>query len=315
MLDAAGEYAALVKIAERTEGGDAFGAPDVIHVVVHANRILSSHTLPGVTIDAEETENGIRARITLADGVVVAKPVHLCFGHLGTEGKQTIETHVSLGARARAEFKAHCIFPNAVEFLHAMEGTIHVGPGADFTYNEIHVHGPEGKIIVRPRTSVTIDDGGRYAGDFTLVEGRVGDLDIDIDVEASGVKSRVEITSKIYGKYDDRCVVKDVVRLSGAGSGALVKARVVLKDRSTGKFLGVVDGAASGARGHVDCTEIIQGEAVAEASPVVRASHPEAEITHEAAIGRIADEKIAGLMAKGLSEDQAIDAIVGGLLH
>jgi Fe-S cluster assembly scaffold protein SufB len=65
----------------------------------------------------------------------------------------------------------------------------------------------------------------------------------------------------------------------------------------------------------VDCTEIVQGEAVAEASPVVRASHPEAEITHEAAIGRIADEKIAGLMAKGLSEDQAIDAIVAGLLH
>jgi Fe-S cluster assembly scaffold protein SufB len=76
----------------------------------------------------------------------------------------------------------------------------------------------------------------------------------------------------------------------------------------------MIDGAAPGAKGHVDCTEVVQGEAVADASPVVRASHPEAEVTHEAAIGRIADDKIAGLMAKGLSSDQAIDMIVSGLL-
>jgi len=314
--DPSSEYAALVEIAERSgQDKGAFGSPDVIHVVVHANRILHSHTLPGVTLEAEETESGIRALIAVGEGVTVEKPVHLCFGHLGREGRQTIETHVTLGARARAEFLAHCIFPNAVEFLHAMEGRIEVGPGASFTYNEVHVHGPEGKITVRPRTSVRIADGGCYAGDFTLVEGRVGDLNIDVDVEAEGAKSRVEITSKIYGKYDDQCVVQDVVRLCGPGSSALVKARVVLKDRSRGRFLGVVDGAAPGARGHVDCTEIVQGEAVAEASPVVRASHPEAEITHEAAIGRIADDKIAGLMAKGLTEDEAVDVIVAGLLR
>ncbi|HQH77344.1 MAG TPA: SufD family Fe-S cluster assembly protein, partial [Synergistaceae bacterium] len=53
----------------------------------------------------------------------------------------------------------------------------------------------------------------------------------------------------------------------------------------------------------------------AEASPVVRVTHPEAELTHEAAIGRIADDKIEGLMAKGLDEEQAIDAIVAGLLR
>ena len=51
------------------------------------------------------------------------------------------------------------------------------------------------------------------------------------------------------------------------------------------------------------------------ASPVVQASHPEAEVTHEAAIGRIADDKIQGLMAKGLSTDDAIDFVVSGLLR
>lgn len=309
------EYKSLVEIAKKTGGvSGTLGEADAIYVVVHANRILDRNVLPGVDIQAEETDSGIDATITVSDGVVIPKPVHLCFGHLGDTGRQVINSSIIIGKGARAEFLAHCIFPNAVEFLHAMEGKIHVGENASFSYKEVHVHGPEGKIEVRPVSKVTLEDGAAYFGDFTLVEGRVGDLDIDIDVEARGEMSRVEVASKIYGKYDDLCQVRDVVRLTGKNSSALVKARVVLKDSSKGRFLGLVEGAAPGARGHVDCTEVIQGGAQAEASPVVMASHPEAEVTHEAAIGRIADDKIEGLMAKGLDEDDAVDVIVSGLL-
>ncbi len=310
------EYKTLVEIAERTGGAlGAFGSEETIYVVVHGNRILASHALPGVLIEADETEDGIDARITVQAGVVVPKPVHLCFGHLETSGKQVIKSRIRIEENASAEFQAHCIFPNAIEFLHAMEGEIDLGPHSSFSYREVHVHGPDGRIEVRPVSRVRIGEGALYRGDFTLVEGRVGNLEVDIDVEAYGKRSRVEITSKIYGKYDDFCQVRDIVRLTGPESSALIKARVVLKDKSQGKFLGLVDGAAPGARGHVDCTEVVQGEAKAVASPVVQASHPEAEVTHEAAIGRIADDKIQGLMAKGLSADDAIDFVVSGLLR
>jgi Fe-S cluster assembly scaffold protein SufB len=310
------EYETLVSIAERT-GGEAgsFGSEDVIYVVVHGNRILASHALPGVLIEAVETEDGIDAKITVQSGVAVPKPVHLCFGHLATTGRQVIKSRIFIEDKASADFQAHCIFPNAIEFLHAMEGEIHLGAHSAFSYREVHVHGPEGRIDVRPVSRVRIGEGAIYRGDFTLVEGRVGNLAIDIDVEAYGKRSRVEVTSKVYGKADDACQVRDIVRLTGPESSALIKARVVLKDKSQGKFLGLVDGAAAGARGHVDCTEVVQGEAKAVASPVVQASHPEAEVTHEAAIGRIADEKIQGLMAKGLSADDAIDFVVSGLLR
>jgi len=315
-MQVAEEYKTLVEIAEKTSGvAGTLGEADAVYVVVHANRILGKNVLPGVDIQAEETESGINATISVSEAVVLEKPVHLCFGHLGESGSQVINSNIFIGKGARAEFLAHCIFPNAVEFLHSMEGKIHVGENAFFSYREVHVHAPEGKIEVRPVSKVLLEDGSSYFGDFTLVEGRVGNLDIDIDVEARGESSRVEVTSKIYGKYDDFCQVRDVVRLTGKNSSALVKARVVLKDSSSGRFLGLVEGAASGARGHVDCTEIVQGRAKAEASPVVTASHPEAEVTHEAAIGRIADDKIEGLMAKGLGEDEAVDVIVSGLLR
>jgi len=316
MHDVTEEYKTLVSIAERTGGQEgAFASEDAIYVVVHGNHILASHALPGVVIEASETEDGVDAKITVKAGVKVPKPVHLCFGHLAVSGKQVIKSRIFVEEKASAEFQAHCIFPNAIEFLHAMEGEIHLGPFSSFSYREVHVHGPEGRIDVRPVSRVRIDEGAVYRGDFTLVEGRVGNLAIDIDVDAFGRKSRVEVTSKVYGKYDDFCQVRDIVRLNGPESSALIKARVVLKDKSQGKFLGLVDGAAPGARGHVDCTEVVQGEAKAVASPVVQASHPEAEVTHEAAIGRIADDKIQGLMAKGLTADEAIDFVVSGLLR
>lgn len=310
------QMAALIEIAERTGAAhEAFRSDDAIYVVVHGNEILGAHQVPGVRIEATETDDGIDAEITVERGVVLPKPVNLCFGHLGKEGRQVIQSRIVIEDGAKAVFMAHCIFPNATLFLHAMEGTIEIGSGAAFAYREVHVHSREGRIEVRPVSKVRVGPGSLYEGDFTLVEGRVGDLNLDFDVEAWGAKSRVEVTSKVYGKYDDTCKVRDVVRLTGEGSSALVKARVVLSDASRGLFLGMIDGAASGARGHLDCTEIVQGRAQAEASPVVKASHPEAEVTHEAAIGRIADDKIAGLMAKGLSEDESVDVIVSGLLR
>ena len=310
------EYHELVHIARKSgdfSGG--FEEEQEAYVVLHANAVLAAHVIPGIEITSSETAEGLDATIRVLENHHLEKPVRLCFGHLGTEGVQRINSTIHIEKGARATFLSYCIFPNAVEFLHAMEGDITVEEGGDFTYNEIHVHGREGRIDVRPKTKVLLKDRALYRGDFTLVEGRVGNLDIHMEVTAQGEKSRVELTSKVYGKYDDSCKVRDIILLSGKDSSALIKARVVLKDQSSGSFVGLIDGAAPGARGHVDCAEVVQGEARAEASPVVRASHPEAEVTHEAAIGRIANDKIEGLMAKGLDEDEAVDIIVSGLLR
>ena len=83
------EYSALIEITQKT------GEPiktDEAHVIVHANNILASQDTPGLAIDAKETEYGVRATFTVKAGTVLEKPVHLCFGHLGKEGKQIIES-------------------------------------------------------------------------------------------------------------------------------------------------------------------------------------------------------------------------------
>ena len=71
----------------------------------------------------------------------------------------------------------------------------------------------------------------------------------------------------------------------------------------------------SGARGHVDCMEIVQGQARASAIPIVRVFHPEARVTHEAAIGSVDKKELEPWMARRLSPEQAVEMIVNGILR
>ena len=61
---------------------------------------------------------------------------------------------------------------------------------------------------------------------------------------------------------------------------------------------------------HVDCMEIVQGQAKASAIPIVRVFHPEAKLTQEAAIGSVDKKELETLMARGLSPEQAVEMIV-----
>jgi len=69
------------------------------------------------------------------------------------------------------------------------------------------------------------------------------------------------------------------------------------------------------ARGHVDCKEIVQDEATASAIPIVEVKHPKAHITHEASIGSVDRKQLETLMSRGLPEDDAVEAIIQGLLR
>ena len=64
----------------------------------------------------------------------------------------------------------------------------------------------------------------------------------------------------------------------------------------------------------MDCIEIVRDQAVASAIPVVRVRDDRAHVTHEAAIGTVNKKELETLMAHGLDEEGAIDAIIRGML-
>jgi hypothetical protein len=117
---------------------------EVAHLVVHDNRVTSSHVVPGLLVDVDELDDGIEAEIRVKEGSVIVKPVHLCFGMLPEEGLQRIIMRVEIEAGARISILAHCTFPNAVKVEHVMDAKIKVGEGARYSYFERHIHGFKG---------------------------------------------------------------------------------------------------------------------------------------------------------------------------
>jgi Fe-S cluster assembly scaffold protein SufB len=283
------------------------------HVMGSEHRVLSQRQVPGLDIDARETPEGIVARLRVARDVHLARPVHLCFGVLPKVGRQHIQLRLELEEGATAGILAHCFFPNAERVEHIMDAEIEIGAGARLTYAESHYHGPHGGVTVVPKATVKVGAHGLYRSDFSLTTGRVGKLDIDYEVEA-GAEAVVELTTRVFGHKTDAIRIRERLVLAGRAARGLIKTRVAVEHDATAEIIGITEGNAAQARGHVDCLEIVKDRALASAQPVVKVSHPEAKVTHEAAIGSVDHHQLETLMAHGLSPEQAVDLIVGGLL-
>lgn len=309
------EYEALLE-AYSQAGGDpsVLRAPKAATLVVSANRVLAANEVPGVQFEAEALPDGVRARIVVEAGARIERPVHLCFGMLPTEGVQRIEADYEIGAGARVEFIAHCTFPNALRLKHIMDARIHVGPGAVMQYRESHYHGPHGGIEVLPKARVEVGADGRFFTSFNLTQGRVGRLDFDYDVtiDARGV---AELSTKAYGQADDHLRVNEMLRLNGEGARGLTRTRVAVRDVAVSEVYTTAEGNAPDARGHMDCTEIVRGDAIARNTPVVLVRNDRAQVTHEASIGAVNHKELETLMARGLDEDAAVDVIIRGMLQ
>ena len=308
------EFEAILKAYEQAGGrGGMLQSSKIASAVISGNQVLAANSVEGVSIKAEELENGVQAWITVEPGVKIDYPVHLCFGVVPKKGLQEIVSEFEIGEGAEVGFLAHCTFPNAVDVKHVMDAKIHVGRNATMRYSEGHYHGDLGGITVLPTTHARVDQGGRLESEFNLVHGRVGRLAIEfeVDVEADGV---VELVAKANGSGDDDIAVNEVVRLNGEGARGLTKTRVAVRDQATSEIYTTAEGNAPGAVGHMDCTEIVRGQAVARNVPTVVVRDDGARVTHEAAIGSVNRKELETLMARGLEEDDAVDIIIRGML-
>jgi Fe-S cluster assembly scaffold protein SufB len=297
-------------------GGDvtALAEAGSAHLAASGHRILSSRTVEGLVVDARETWNGIAARVTVKAGVKLRNPVHMCFGVLHKRGTQKIDMDVRLEEGSSAHFIAHCLFPKAEKVRHIMDATVSIGEGAEMRYSETHYHGLSGGVEVVPKLSVKVGRNGRYFTDFTLTTGRVGKLAIDYTVEAEE-NAVAEMTARVFGHGSDDIRIRDKVLLTGKNARGLIKTRVAIENDAVAEVTGITEGNAAGARGHVDCMEIVKDRAVARAVPIIQVNDPGAKVTHEAAIGSVDKRQIETLMAHGLLPEEAVDIIVKGMLR
>jgi Fe-S cluster assembly scaffold protein SufB len=308
------DYQMMLKAyQEAGEAPDIFKDSKVAHLVVHKNKVLGRHLVEGVILNIKETDSGVDINLSIKEGVRIAYPVHLCFGVLPKEGRQEIKVNALIKKGAKITILAHCIFPNAVKVQHIMEANFVLEDKAAFQYDEVHYHGLRGGTKVIPRAKIKVGKAAHLATNFSLIKGRVGELNIDYqaEVDENGV---LEMVTRAYGYGDDEIRVKESGKLHGENAKGLIKTRVAVRERARSEVISELEASAANARGHVDCIETVQGEAKAKAIPLVNVLHDKAQVTHEAAIGRVNQKELETLMARGMKEEEAIDIIIGGIL-
>ena len=249
--------------------GDIVNNPNIAHLFIHHHKVIGSHLIPGLKVDVKEMPDGIKVSMLVKKGAVIEKPVHLCFGMFPKKGIQKIIMRVNIEQNANISVLAHCTFPNALDVQHIMDAEISVGQNAHYSYFERHIHGDTGGVKVYPNAVVNLEEGAQFKTEFELLKGRVGLLDINYETNCKK-RSVLEMSARINGKGDDIIIIRETGNLLGEYSRGVLTSRVAVRDNAKAEVYNKIKASAAYARGHVDCKEIIQGNGVAKATPLLK---------------------------------------------
>lgn len=309
------DYEMMVDAYKDAGGEDIFSDSDTPHMVLEQDRVLGKHEVDGIKMDAKKLDdNTVDVKLVVQEGYKIKKPLHMCFGVLPKEGLQKIVMNVEVKKDAEIKVMSDCVFPNATKVKHVMEAEIHLAENASYEYEENHFHGETGGVEVIAKSDIVMDKNSELLTLFTLRKGRVGKIEFDYEAELAD-NAKVEMLARISGYADDIVSIREAAHLNGANARGLLDSKIAMKDDARAEIFNELTASAPDAKGHVDCTEIIKDNAVARAVPIVEVRHPEAKVTHEAAIGSVDSDQLQTLMARGLNEEEASDIIIQGLLR
>lgn len=191
--------------------------------------------------------------------------------------------------------------------------TFYLEKGAKVKYVEKH-YGEgtgTGKRILNPQTIVNLGENAVCEMEMVQIKG------VDStkrDTQASLEKgAKLTITERLMTHGSQYAESNVEINMNGEDSVCQIISRSVGKDDSVQIFHPIVVGN-NACRAHVQCDSIIMGSAKISSIPEIDANHGDAQLVHEAAIGKINNDQLLKLMTFGLNEEQAEEIIVEGFL-
>lgn len=169
----------------------------------------------------------------------------------------------------------------------------------------------DGKRILNPVTEVTLKNGAYM--EITSVQIKGVDSTERVTKADVGDNATLVINEKImtHGVQTAKTVFE--LNLNGDSSKAQISSRTVATENSKQTFVSRVYGNAK-CFSHVECDSIIKDRATVTSIPEITANNVDANLIHEAAIGKINGEQLTKLMTLGLNEKEAENAIIEGFL-
>ena len=191
--------------------------------------------------------------------------------------------------------------------------TFHIGKNARVKYVEKHYGDGDGKgeRILNPVTVIEQDEDSVCEMEMVQIKG----VDSTVRDSKAYLKAgaKLIITERLLTHGDQYARSDMDVYLEGEDASAQIISRSVAKDRSKQIFHPNAIGNAR-CRAHVQCDSIIMDEANVSSIPAITAKSADAQIVHEAAIGRINNDQLIKLMTFGMNEEEAEEVIIQGFL-
>ena len=280
---------------------------------IRANgQMAGRNTTANIDIITKEDKSGIDIRIkpgTKNESVHI--PVVLSQSGL----EETVYNDFYIGADCDVTIVAGCGIHNSgnAKSSHAGIHRFFLDKNAKVRYVEKHYGKGEGtgERVMNPTTEMTLEEGAAYEMESVQIKGIDSTDRVTKAVVKEGasliIKEKIMTHGKQYAKTDF------VVDMQGEDSSVSLVSRSVAKDESSQLFVSKIVGNNRCA-GHSECDAIIMDQASVSARPELTANHIDANLIHEAAIGKIAGEQLIKLMTLGLTEAEAEEQIVNGFL-
>ena len=184
--------------------------------------------------------------------------------------------------------------------------------GAHVVYKEKHIgYGDGGAKRIDPVTEVFLKEDSVLEMD-TIQLGGVSST-IRKTSGTLGDRARLVVRERIMTDGNETARTDFDVVLEGEDSGADLISRSVAKGDSYQEFNSCIRGH-NRCTGHSECDAILADNGTVNASPSLEASHVDAALIHEAAIGKIAGEQLLKLQSLGLTAEEAEKKIIAGFL-
>lgn len=249
--------------------------------------------------------------IRVKSGYHVKDPVQTCMMIKTDKTIQNVHNIVIVEDNASLEMITGCSTSHhANDALHIGVSEIYVGDNSNLSFSMIHSWGKQ--TGVRPRTATVVGKNSNYTNNYVILN-PVGSLQSF---------PSATLAEGATAMYNTMCIAHEgsdidtggLVYLNGVGSSAQILSRSI----SMGGHMcarGRLVGNAPGAKAHLECRSIIMKDGGStNAVPELEAHVADVEMTHEAAVGKIAQDQIEYLMSRGLTEDEAVSMIVRGFL-
>ncbi len=294
------------------EIADLHGVPQGAYNIRKDGAALGRESKDGITIVPKEDKPGIDVRI--APGTIdqsVHIPVILTIPGL----HDVVYNNFEIGAGSDILIVAGCgIHTSSGKSQHDGIHEFYIRKGAKMRYVEKHYGsgGGTAERVLNPVTILHLEEGAVAELEMVQIKG-IDNTDRKTQVY-QGTQSRLIMNERLLTHETQHANSEITVHLQGDGSSAEVLTRSVGQDQSVQIFKASLIGYGK-CKGHLSCDSIIMGQADIRSQPEIWAKSSEAELTHEAAIGKLSGEQIMKLMTFGLNEEEAVSTLLEGYLR